>query len=318
MAGYQPTAFAVSLRTHMDEWSADICRRPPMWAQWTDGIHREYRGLAERVRVDDEVKLHDYAAHLLSSQAFAFNLFLPFRDGKRERLSECVSDLVGTRLLVDELRFEWVPPGALLGELVGDRPVGDEPATAVDVVLWSQLTDGRRAAFLIEVKLTEGGFTTCGGRTSPANRRTDVCSSARLFFQDPDTCYLRRPKRKRRDRRYWEIFAASHGSVANAFPGADLDGGCSFAGNAQQPMRNLAIARALEQDGTVAQAWFALCAHDQNPDVADHWEAWRGLLPDPGMAPSLPASAVIRAGEAEGHGAWAQWMRERYRLEDAG
>ena len=40
------------------------------------------------------------------------------------------------------------------------------------------------------------------------------------------------------------------------------------------------------------------------------------LLPDPGMAPSLPASEVIRAGEAEGHGAWARWMRERYRLED--
>ena len=184
-------------------------------------------------------------------------------------------------------------------------------------MLWSQLEDGRRAAILIEVKLTEGGFTTCGGRTSPANRRTDVCDSARLFFEDPDTCYLRRPKRKRRDRRYWEIFAASHGSVANAFPGADLDGGCPFAGNAQQPMRNLAIARALEQDGTVAQAWFALCAHDRNPDIADHWDGV-GTLADPGMAPSLPASAVIRAGEAEGHGAWAQWMRERYRLEDAG
>ena len=56
----EPTAFAVSLRAHMDEWSAGMCRRPPMWAQWTDGIHREYRGLAERVRVDDEVKLHDY------------------------------------------------------------------------------------------------------------------------------------------------------------------------------------------------------------------------------------------------------------------
>ena len=206
------------------------------------------------MRVDDEVKLHGYAAHLLSSQAFAINLFLPFRDGKRERLSECVSDLAGTRLHVDELRFEWVPPGALLGELVGDRPVGDEPATAVDVVLWSQLADGRRAAVLIEVKLTEGRFTACGGRTSPANRRTDVCESARPFSQDPDTCYLRRPKRKRRDRRYWEIFAASHGSVANAFPGADLDGRCPFAGNARQPMRNLAIARALEQDGTVAQA----------------------------------------------------------------
>ena len=33
-----------------------------------------------------------------------------------------------------------------------------------------------------------------------------------------------------------------------------------------------------------------------------------------GMAPSLKASAVIDAGEAEGYGEWAAWMRERYRL----
>ena len=57
-----------------------------------------------------------------------------------------------------------------------------------------------------------------------------------------------------------------------------------------------------------------LCAHDGNPEVPGHWEDWKGILPDPGMAPSLPASAVIDAGEAEGYGAWAAWMRERYRL----
>ena len=317
MARYQPTDFTIGLRAHMEKWCVDICPRPPMWVHWTDGIHSEYRDLAEHVRNDDEVKLHESAAHLLSSQALSFNLFLPFREGARERLSECVADLVGTRLRVEEVRFEWVPPGRLLGELNGDRPVGGEPATAVDVVLWSRLANGRRAAVLIEVKLTEGGFTTCGGRRSRANGRTDVCESAQLFFADPDACYLRRPKGKRRDRRYWQIFAASHGSVRDAFPGADIDGQCPFAGNAQQPMRNLAIARALEQEETVAQAWFALCAHDHNPDVNGHWEAWRALLPDPGMALSLPVSAVIRAGEAEGYGAWAQWMRQRYRLEEA-
>ncbi len=97
-------------------------------------------------------------------------------------------------------------------------------------------------------------------------------------------------------------------------PGADVDGLCPFGGNAQQPMRNLAIARALEQEGMVDEAWFVLCAHDGNPDVPGHWKAWAELLPDPAMAPSLPASAVIDAGEAEGYGAWAAWIRDRYRL----
>ncbi len=317
MSRYEPTEFALELRAHMEDWSAGACRHPPMWAHWTDGVYPDYRGLAEEVQIADEIKLHKYAAHLLSSQVFALNLFLPFRKGGPKALSECVSRLVGTRLLVDEVRFEWVPPGALLGELEGDRPGEDEPATAVDVVLLGSLENSRRAVVLVEVKLSEDRFTTCNGRTSPGNRRRDVCKSAGLFFSDPSACYLRRPKRKRRDRRYWEIFTAGHGSVRAAFPGAAIDGPCPFAGNAQQPMRNLAIARGLEQDGTVDMAWLVLCAHDGNPDVSEHWKEWADILPDPAMAPSLPASVVIDAGEAEGYGAWAAWMRERYRLGEA-
>ena len=81
-------------------------------------------------------------------------------------------------------------------------------------------------------------------------------------------------------------------------------------------MRNLAIARGLEQEGTVAETWFVLCTHDDNADVREHWKAWAELLPDPAMAPLLPASAGVDAAEADGHDAWTAWMRERYRLGD--
>ena len=212
--------------------------------------------------------------------------------------------------------FEWIPPGTLLGEIAGDRPTGDEPATAVDVALWGSLAGGIGAAVLLEVKLSEPDFTHCHGRTSRANRRTDVCESTARFFQDPGACYLRRPRRKPRDRRYWEIFEQRNSSVRDAFPGADLDGQCPFAFSMQQPMRNLAIVRGLEQCGNsgVERAWFALCAHDHNEDVDVHWEEWGHLLPDPSGAPKLAASKILRAGEVEGFGEWAEWMRERYRL----
>ena len=144
--------------------------------------------------------------------------------------------------------------------------------------------------------------------------RKDVCRSATLFLDDPNACYLRRPQRKRRDRRYWEIFAKSHGTVRDAFPNAALDGPCPFAYDMQQPMRNLAIARGLEQEDMVERAWFALCAHDANAGIAEHWQAWKQLLPDPTMAPFLPASEVVRAGEDEGLSDWASYMRSRYRL----
>ena len=292
----------------MEAWCDQLGQRPLLWARWTDGVHPAYRKMAARVVTEDSVTLHDYAAHLRSSQAFAFNLFLPFREGNRAKLAECVSSFVGVPLSIERLQFEWVPPGPLLGELVGERPANDEPATAVDVVLWSRLPDGQRAAVLFEVKLSETGFTHCRGRTSRGNRRKDVCDSAQLFFDDPTACYLRRPRRKQRDRRYWEIFAASHGSVRNAFPGACSEGPCPFAFEAQQPMRNLAIARGIEQDGNsvVTRAWFALCAHDDNAEIAGHWDDWRAMLPDPAMAPALAASHIVRAGEAEGHVDWGR------------
>ena len=81
-------------------------------------------------------------------------------------------------------------------------------------------------------------------------------------------------------------------------------------------MRNLAIARGLVQGSgyAVDKAWFALCAHDGNPEAAEHWENWKRLLPDASMAPVLSASDVVRAGEDEGLVDWATWMRDRYRL----
>ena len=205
------------------------------WSHWKDGICPAYRDLAATAIREDRVRLHSQFAHLRSSQAFALNLFLPFWDRKRTlRLSERVSALVGAQLTIERVQFEWTPPGRLLGEIAGDRPVGDEPATAADVVLWGRMRFRRRAAVLLEVKLSEGEFTHCGGRDSRANRRKDVCQSARRFMQDPNACYLRRPVRQRRDRRYWTIFARSHGSVRRAFPHADLDGPCPFAYDMQR------------------------------------------------------------------------------------
>jgi hypothetical protein len=174
-----------------------------------------------------------HVAALHSSMAFGFNLFLPFRAGAD--LAPSLAPAVGP-LTVDAVVFEWVPPGAVLGEIDGDVPRDDEPATGVDVLVRGRREDGARVAILVEVKLSEGGFTPCGGRTSRANRRTDLCEDARAFLAAPSACYLTRPFRKQRDRRYWAIFEAAQGSVAAAFPGVAA-GPCPFAGDAQPRAR---------------------------------------------------------------------------------
>ena len=313
--GYRQTRFSASLHTHMEAWCEETGKRPPKWNQWTDGVHPKLRSLAEDAVRTDSVVLHDHAAHLRSSQAFAFNLFLPFLDGGA--LSRCVSDLIGLRLAIDRIQFEWLPPGPLLGEVDGERPGAGEPATAVDVVLWCTLGRSRRAAVLVEVKLAEAGFNQCRGRGHPKNDRKHVCKAPGRFFAEHDDCFVHRSPGRLRQRRYWEIFATSHGGLRDAFPGADPEGACPFAGHAYQPMRNLAVANALVQDPlwAVDKAWFVLCAHEGNPEIMEQWEAWRALLPEPAMAPLLGASDVVRAGEADGLADWAAWMRRRYLLD---
>jgi hypothetical protein len=317
MRPFQPTPFARSLLAHARRWRAvrehgdPDTPVPPMWSTWTDGIWPELRELAERVMAEDAVRAHSHLAALHSSMAFGFNLFLPFRAGAD--LAPSLAPAVGP-LTVDAVVFEWVPPGAVLGEIDGDVPRDDEPATGVDVLVRGRRDDGTRVAILVEVKLSEGGFTPCGGRTSRANRRTDLCEDASAFLAAPSGCYLTRPVRKQRDRRYWAIFEAAQGSVAAAFPGVGA-GPCPFAGDAQQPMRQHALALGLVQAGLADEAWVLLVHHDDNPDVPPHWEAWQGLLPPTANVARLPASALVRAAREQGLGAWADWMCDRYRLE---
>ena len=93
--GYRQTKFSSDLHAHMEAWCEETGRRPPNWNRWTDGVHPKLRGAAERAVVADSVVLHDHAAHLRSSQTFAFNLFLPFREGSR--VSVCWARLPAER-----------------------------------------------------------------------------------------------------------------------------------------------------------------------------------------------------------------------------
>jgi hypothetical protein len=165
---------------------------------------------------------------------------------------------------------------------------------------------------LIEIKLTERGFTHCAGRTSRRNQRTDVCETATKLLDDTNGCYLTRPVRATRDRRYWTIFQQAHGSLSAAFPGLRWTGACPFADDMQQPMRQLAMARGLEQAGLDDEAWNGLIHHDDNPDVPGPWDTLSAASSTHRLF-RTPASALLKFSPTH-HGAW---MRSRYRLPPA-
>jgi hypothetical protein len=301
---YVSTPFAHALLGRMMRAQAATS---PLWPDWRDGLHPSVRDAATRVVDEDRVRLHEFAAALHSSMVFAFNLFLPFRVGDASPLGRLLSGVLGRPVDVEGVTFEYAGPPDVLAEIAGDVPTEDERFTATDVGVRVVDWNGLRGLFNTEVKLAEGGFTPCYGATSRGNRRTDVCAAAARFLEDPGACYLRRPLRASRARRYWEIFTAAHGSVRAAFPGLDEAGACPFRFDAQQIMRNHALALGVVQAGFFDFAALCLVYHDDNPDVVPLWDAYAASTVDRSMFHRLPASAVAAASDPA-------WLRARYFL----
>ncbi len=149
----------------------------PLLDDWLQGIYPPLRPQAETAARG--IELHPSVRALNSSMVFAFNLLLPFR--------ERPLDLgPGLRQLAEQrIELEWTPPGRLLGEIDGEHPGEGEKATAIDGLVQGRRSDGRRVAGLVEVKLSEGGFTQCGGAVSLRNRDRAACQDARELLRRP-------------------------------------------------------------------------------------------------------------------------------------
>ena len=179
---------------------------------------------------------------------------------------------------------------------------------------------GRTGVVLVEVKLSEGGYTHCNGATSDANMRKDVCADASKFFDEPRACYLRWPRHARRDRRYWDIFEAAFGSVRAAVPGFAGER-CPFEGNHQQLMRNHALALGLTQAGGNG-----VRGRSGSFTIRTTTMCWnRGTstgrsLPTRSPLFRIPADQLVNAaaGQDASWAAWACYMRERYMLPAVG
>ena len=291
----------------------------PMFDDWREGIHVWIRQQTDDLVKEGRIRLHKHIAAVHSSMAFGFNLFMPFREHSASALERLLGPTVGFPIRVVDIEFEFQGPADVLAECAGPQPTDDEKYTASDVAVHVEDGSGRAGLILVEVKLSEGGFTPCNGVISTANHRKDVCASAAKFFDDPSACYLRRTRHAQRDRRYWDIFDAGYGSVRAAFPEFTGDR-CPFEGNHQQIMRNHALALGLIQAGQTDFTAFGLVHHPDNHHVIDPWEHYRSFVVDPSRLFRIPANELIEPAANQGAPwlDWARFMRERYMLATIG
>ena len=323
--GFQRTPFASRLLRHAmrdrarRETGSPDSSTSPMFDDWQQGVHDWVRRQTVDLAGNGDIRLHDYVAAVNSSMVFGFNLFMPFREHDASSLEALLAGALGMPVRVVNIEFEFQGPTDVLAECAGARPTDDEKFTASDVAIHVEDRAGRTGVVLIEVKLSEGGFTPCGGAQSRANRRRDVCASAAKFFDDPGACYLKRTRHAQRDRRYWTIFEAASGSVQAAVPGFTGER-CPFEGDHQQIMRNHALALGLVQAGEAAFAAFGLVHHPDNHHVVEPWEQYRSLVADPSLLFRIPADKLIEAAARQGTpwSDWSDYMRERYMIETQG
>lgn len=319
--GFKRTAFGRRLMRHA---MRDRARREtgspdsptsPMYDDWREGIHKWIRRHAA-VHVEERgIRLHDYVAAVNSSMAFAFNLFMPFREYGASVLEAVLAEALGFPVRVVDLAFEFHGRTDVLAECAGSQPADGERFTASDVAVSVEDDRGREGVILLEVKLTEGEYTHCNGAISKNNMRKDVCAAAGKFFHEPRACYLTRPRYARRDRRYWDILETEFGSVRRAVPAYSGER-CPFEGNHQQIMRNHALALGLVQAGVSEFAAFGLVHHPKNRHVVEPWEDYRSLVADGSWLFRMPADELVNAAAGQGGpwAAWARYMRERYML----
>jgi len=303
-------------RRALQEHGDADARRSPLRNTWQDNLHPALFEHAEAL-VRGGLPLHDHARALNSSQCFAMNLFLPFAVGSPEGLASFLSTRLGRTVRVRGIDIEYYGSGDILAEVAGSIPNEDERFTAADVAVHLEDEKGDIGLAIVEVKLSESGFTPCGGRRSRGNRNDAACRSLELMFASPDRCYLQRPYRAVRDRRYWAIFSQEHGDMTAAFPRVDTQE-CPFATDWQQPMRNHALCLGHAQAGLASFWLLALVHHDDNHDVVDPWEAYRAATADAQHIHRWPASTLIDPIEAalpSSSPPIGTWLRDRYLLE---
>jgi hypothetical protein len=323
MSTFRPSAFSRALLGRMlrlralREHGDRAARVSPIFARWQDNLHPAIVDEATRLVDAAAFRLHDHAHALSSSQAFAMNLFLPLRVGNTAALARFLSDELGRSVTVEGVEQEYYGSGDLLAEIPGSTPTVEDKLTCADVAVHLQDDTGARGLLLVEVKLAEEGFTPCGGAVSAGNRDHGPCEDRTVLWAEPHRCYLRRPYRAQRDRRYWSLFAAEHGTLERAFPGADAEGACPFVGDWQQPMRNHALALAATRAG-LADFWaLALVHHDDNPDVAGPWDAYAAACASSARIRRWPASRLLPAIDAalpDTVPSPGRWLAERYFL----
>jgi hypothetical protein len=256
-------------------------------------------------------RIHTFFNHMASSQAANINLFLPILLHPAANAVLGALKLDFAALATSELdhgyRIEfWDAPFGSLNDK------NDVSGTDADLAIAYTNQQGEACLWLIEHKLTEAEFTTCGGYRSPGRQPQHDCGrSYSEILADKSACYYH----DRRKFRYWEVTQANRDFFVHhaQYPH------CPFQGGMNQLWRNQLLGLSIEQDARqpFQRVYFSVVKHPKNTSLDGTLGAYRALIAGDPRFSVLTSEAVVTAAEQHGDAAlrqWAGWYRGLYEV----
>ncbi len=322
-------AFQQELYVHLINWKWKHITKTPgtlrglyydaiLPEEYADQFPVLYPGIVDAIKSHLQAfpfRIHKYFNHMASSQAANINLFLPVlrNPGANEVLRAVRADFA--RLATDQLdngyRIEfWDEPFGKLGDK------NETSGTDSDIAIAYYNHSDELCLWLIEHKLTENEFTTCGGFRSRGRKPKHDCSrSFSEIMAEKRLCYYHDVRRFH----YWDITEASQGFFVNHARHAQ----CPFQGGMNQLWRNQLLAMAVEQDDRqpYKHVSFSVVRHPENHSLDVSLMAYEDLIDENTKFSVFTSADIISAASKVGDehmDEWVTWYSDLYNLSLSG
>lgn len=317
--------FQLEMQVHLVNWKWDHVTRDP-------GLHRGHPNDAilpelfvsrypmlypailptfTRHKQDFHFRLHQYFNHVASSQMAQVNLFLPvlLHPNANVILRELHTDFA--RLAPAELdhgyRLEyWDEPYGTLGDRT---PIS---GTDADIAVAYYNHENELCLWLIEHKLTESEFTTCGGSRSKGRTAIHTCSKPfSEILGDKAVCYHHSANHYN----FWNITDANRALFVNHAKHPT----CPFIGGMNQLWRNQLLGLSIEQDERqpYKHVTFSVVKHPRNTYLDRSLAEYMDLIANNPKFSVFTSKDVLDAGaglQDPELDQWIAWYRDLYAI----
>jgi hypothetical protein len=321
------TDFQIQMYVHLINWKwTHLTQEPgfynhaPYDALLPDELRKQYFPLYRPIKdqfLDHQQKFpfksHKFLGHMASSQAACANLFLPLLRAPfiaARVLGAVKTDIkeIATNCLDNGFRIEfWDEPDNVLNDHT------NVSGTDADIAIAYYDYQGDLNLWLIEHKLTEAEFTTCGGFKSPGRTPSHACAPASAILDNNDLCYYH----SRCNFHYWDI-TLEDASPFNANLIREYSE-CPFMGGMNQLWRNQLLARSIEKSTSpkwpYKKVYFSVVYHPGNHSLLPSITAYHKLIGFNDRFFTFSSDRLInRAKEIDDTELvdWVRWYQELY------